>query len=433
MNHPIRRLLPVVSAILLLSLSACKKDNSSTPDLISCDDATIVAGQLATLSCKAETTAALSAVWKVTDLSGIEQSIDSNGLTMTFTAAKVQQYRATVTASDGSDSETETFLVTATNPSPTVDCPATVSVKAGRPVTIDCSSSDFAGEALRYSWTITPPPSVAVTPVNSAVEDVTFTPPVAGAYALLLTVSNSTSSVEKSVSVNVAAAAPWKIMPIGDSITQSNLEHQSYRYQLWAKMLNANISFDFIGSQQLNSNQTAVGNLPPGTVQVARPDITVNGQTYTFDPDHEAYWGLATDEVLTRLRASLPALAEKPDIALIHLGTNDVRNGQSDASTIQELKSIIAELRNSNPEVIIMVAKIIPYATNTGAVTPLNLLIDDLDTSMSQGNSPVIIVDQYSGFNPVSGQDTFDGIHPNLSGEGKLADKWLAAIRNVVK
>jgi acyl-CoA thioesterase-1 len=40
--------------------------------------------------------------------------------------------------------------------------------------------------------------------------------------------------------------------------------------------------------------------------------------------------------------------------------------------------------------------------------------------------SPVILVDQYTGFNAAT--DTYDGIHPNARGEAKMAQKWFDAI-----
>ncbi|HFD87772.1 MAG TPA: hypothetical protein ENJ35_08880 [Gammaproteobacteria bacterium] len=421
----------LVGSFFLL-LTACGGGGNGSdpvpPNLISCSNFETVAGQLATVSCQAVTAGtALTSNWSVQGADGTGVTITNNGLTATFTPPSVQDYSVTVVAQAGNDSETEKFVVKATNPAPTVQCPSSLAAKAARNLTVDCSSSDFAGEKLTYLWTITPPAGVSVTGVQLDTEDLTFTPPAAGAYLLALKASNTNLSTTITVQLNVGPAGSWKIIPVGDSITQSNFEHQSYRYQLWKKMVQQNIDFDLIGSQHTNSNQTATGTLPAGTVQVPQPAVTFNGQTIPFDPDHEGYWGATADEVLVFLKDALPALDE-PDIALVHLGTNDVRDGQDNASTIADLKAVITALRGKNPRVIIMLAKIIP--TDTAAVEPLNTLIGGLST-MSTVNSPVIIVDQYTGFDRIP--DTFDGIHPNLSGENKLADKWLAEINKVIK
>jgi len=42
-----------------------------------------------------------------------------------------------------------------------------------------------------------------------------------------------------------------KIAPYGNSITQAAGDHQSYRYPLWKKLIDAEIPFDFIGSMPL--------------------------------------------------------------------------------------------------------------------------------------------------------------------------------------
>jgi len=41
-------------------------------------------------------------------------------------------------------------------------------------------------------------------------------------------------------------------------------------------------------------------------------------------------------------------------------------------------------------------------------------------------------VDQFSGFNAKAGFDTYDGCHPNESGENKMAYRWFAAIKKVL-
>ncbi|MEV4393773.1 hypothetical protein [Nonomuraea sp. NPDC049607] len=36
--------------------------------------------------------------------------------------------------------------------------------------------------------------------------------------------------------------------------------------------------------------------------------------------------------------------------------------------------------------------------------------------------SPVTVVDQWTGFS--TGTDTYDGVHPNASGDQKMSDAW---------
>jgi hypothetical protein len=45
-----------------------------------------------------------------------------------------------------------------------------------------------------------------------------------------------------------ACAAEHQIQPLGDSITQADSEHRSYRYELWKHLVEAGLDFDLVGS-----------------------------------------------------------------------------------------------------------------------------------------------------------------------------------------
>ena len=118
-----------------------------------------------------------------------------------------------------------------------------------------------------------------------------------------------------------------KIMPLGDSITESNKGLNSYRYYLWHLLLDQRYHIDFVGSQH------GVGNGPP-----ANPD---------FDMDHEGHAGWRADEILAQIQAW--ATAASPDFVLLHIGTNDLSQGQSVASTVSDIGGIIDVLRTVSP------------------------------------------------------------------------------------
>ncbi|NOX46072.1 MAG: hypothetical protein GXO89_03735 [Chlorobi bacterium] len=219
-------------------------------------------------------------------------------------------------------------------------------------------------------------------------------------------------------------------MPIGNSITQLDNQHYSYRYKLWKKLIDDGVDFDFVGSMTDHYNC--------GTPTF--PDY--NG--HTFDTGHEGHWGWRCDEIINggnssnckgtgHLSTWLGSYT--PDIALIHLGTNDMVQGQSVSGTINELKDIINILRADNPNVIILLAKLIPaneslYPTWASRIPLLNAEIPSIATDMQDENSPIVIVDQFSGFDPTT--DTFDGVHTNSLGEEKMAQKWFDAIQSAV-
>lgn len=214
--------------------------------------------------------------------------------------------------------------------------------------------------------------------------------------------------------------APVRILPLGDSITQANMRHRSYRYNLWIKLIDAGADFDFIGSMNRNFNTNPTW-----------PDY----KGRSFDPDHEGHWGWRADKILNGSPAQRDERLSEwlktytPDIVMIHLGTNDVSQSQSTSSTADELRQIIKVLRDDNPAVVILLAKLIPVL-NMGT----NLRIDELNSRMdaiadetSNPASPVVVVDQNSGFDAHA--DTYDQLHPNERGEEKMAARWFDALR----
>ena len=48
--------------------------------------------------------------------------------------------------------------------------------------------------------------------------------------------------------------------------------------------------------------------------------------------------------------------------------------------------------------------------------------------SHATAQSPIIVVDQNTGFNATAGMDTADGVHPNASGSTKIATNWVKAL-----
>ena len=116
------------------------------------------------------------------------------------------------------------------------------------------------------------------------------------------------------------ARAPWRIMPLGDSITQGDCERASYRRPLWLRLKEAGLEVDFVGSLRRNHRGG-----PP---------------VEDFDVDHEGHWGWRADQVLREIDGW--ARAAQADVALMLLGVNDLFQG---ASVSQVLRSCRHHLR----------------------------------------------------------------------------------------
>jgi len=205
-----------------------------------------------------------------------------------------------------------------------------------------------------------------------------------------------------------AQAQTTTIVPIGDSITHGGNGRPSYRRSLWLKLQQAGYDVDFVGSQN-----TFNGTPPPSSEQ-------------NFDLDHEGHWAEEAGDIASNIDGWLRSYT--PDIAIIHLGTNDFDRGQSNASTMVELGDIFNSLRSDNPRVTILVAEIIPMQNKDTA--SFNSAVRAWAPAQSTSQSPVVVVDQYTGYNTAN--DNYDNYHPNAAGEEKMASRWFAALERVL-
>jgi lysophospholipase L1-like esterase len=205
-----------------------------------------------------------------------------------------------------------------------------------------------------------------------------------------------------SASTVAVAAEPTRIMPLGDSITDND-QYTSYRRPLWKQLVQANHTVDFVGS--------------------------LKGPIHNdYDYDHEGHSGWRIDMVNEKVSEWLAA--QNPHIVLVHLGTNDIAYYHTTESSIAELGQLIDLIRANNPNMIILLAQIIPNGAAIPEVEELNAEIPGLVTAKTTPESPVILVDQYTGYDALT--DNYDLVHPNDSGGAKLAQRWFEQLDPVL-
>jgi lysophospholipase L1-like esterase len=223
-------------------------------------------------------------------------------------------------------------------------------------------------------------------------------------------------------------AAPRRLLLVGDSITEGDDGDTAYRCDLWKALGGA---VDFVG------NQGDEGSCDDGS----------------FDPDHDGRGG-ATTAQRTAEMVSSGSFALNYEAALVHMGTND-KNGidfgwnQAHINAVIEpaFRDLIAKLRQSNPNVTIYLAQIIPCdldanptsgflgcnVTHNGGndnngqpVEGMNQVWARIAGDSSTANSPIVLVDHRVGFN--TSDLKADKVHPNANGRLKMANKWMQAL-----
>jgi len=201
-----------------------------------------------------------------------------------------------------------------------------------------------------------------------------------------------------------------KIMAFGDSITAVTC----WRARLWENLeKNGHTKFQMVGSQ----------------------DSSGNCGDPNYDGRNEGHTGylvvnLANEEPNGEMTSWFSA--NPPDVVLMHIGTNDVWNNIPTTTILDAYGVAIDTLRKYAPNVVILLAQIIPMNPSNcsvcaAGVQALDAAIPAWAASKSTSSSPIVVVDQWTGFDDAN--DTNDGVHPNDStGSQKIADKWYSVL-----
>ncbi|MEV0596945.1 cellulose binding domain-containing protein [Nonomuraea cavernae] len=209
--------------------------------------------------------------------------------------------------------------------------------------------------------------------------------------------------------VTPAGAATARIMPLGDSITGSP---GCWRALLWSRLQSSgHTDVDFVGT------------LPP------------QGCSIPYDGDNEGHGGALATNVANQNQLPAWLAASRPDIVLMHFGTNDVWNNIAPATILSAYTTLVSQMRAANPAMKILVAKIIPLNPPTcpdcgRRAVNLNDAIPAWAAATTTQQSPIVVVDQWTGFN--TGTDTYDGVHPNAAGDQKISDRWFPALSSLL-
>ena len=183
-------------------------------------------------------------------------------------------------------------------------------------------------------------------------------------------------------------------MPLGDSITYGvgSTDGAGYRVRLEERLTRAGLMVDFVGSRDAG---------PPGT-----------------DADNEGHSGWTISRIAGKVDRWLAAY--RPDVVLLHIGTNDVRTDRYRAGAAKRLGALLNRIRRDRPAARLFVARI------TGSRQhDLQRRIDAYNRGVSRlvaaRSDPLLrLVDL--------GAVRAPWLHPNDAGYDKMADTWFTAL-----
>ncbi len=209
-------------------------------------------------------------------------------------------------------------------------------------------------------------------------------------------------------------AQSFRVLPLGDSITRGTQGDTSYRYELENLMGQDGCTYDMVGP------------------------FTNNGSSY--NGSYAAWSGARTDTFVRWVTSDryVKTLMEDhtPDIVLVHLGSNDINQGQPVTGaynsnglggTVAEIEEVVTKIWNENANAEIFVANVIPWlgsSGNSNVTSDMEFLGDEIEAWVAaEADSRLHLVDVRSGFQSGS-MFLSDLIHPNAAGSAHIANAF---------
>lgn len=222
-----------------------------------------------------------------------------------------------------------------------------------------------------------------------------------------------------------AAAQPIRVMPFGEDNTQGRDGRASYRYALWFMLQDAGFDVDFVGRVQ-------------ETKEPVNEDWYPEYYT-TFDRVHEGWTGTRTSAQISIADAA--AEIARPHVVLLMTGIRDIYELGGGGASLAEnnIPLIIENIRNHVPDVTILLAQNAPWVAdhsgsdnNTEHVPTLNAAIARVAQAEHTPESPVYLVDNYTGFNTSTMFDPDNQTFPNPAGEAFIAGNFMEVLEDVL-
>jgi len=234
-----------------------------------------------------------------------------------------------------------------------------------------------------------------------------------------------------------------KIMPVGNSITAGEHykfppleERTGYRKPLYEMLINAGYHIDFVGSQNHG--------------------IRPKNHKDWYDWNCEAYPGWEISSIANKVDTALDVY--KPDILLVHVGTNgDIWDNKSD-QVMDMLDRINQYSVDNNHSITVFLCLIIKFHKDkdSAPITKYNQEVFNKVNARTGDNIKIIIVDMENGAGidysdnlpdpaaepPYEGGDmigyrypgvTYDKYHPNDKGNYKMAVKFYEELIKILE
>lgn len=208
-------------------------------------------------------------------------------------------------------------------------------------------------------------------------------------------------------------------MPVGDSMTIGSAGEHTWRYRMWEHLRDTHGGpFALVGPRETLYDKAADA---PTSYAYADPD---------FPRAHLAGWGEGWLHMAPLIAEAVRA--QRADVLLVSLGLIDLGFYTNAEQTAENVRRFVAEARTANPRVRIAVLPVIPNvraaedAPFAAQVTLFNELLAKAAADLDEPRSPLLLASPPPSYD--IHLDTYDGTHPNASGEHKIAAAFADAL-----
>ncbi|MFI5689138.1 SGNH/GDSL hydrolase family protein [Streptomyces sp. NPDC051636] len=211
-----------------------------------------------------------------------------------------------------------------------------------------------------------------------------------------------------------------RFMPVGDSMTIGSAGEHTWRYRLWQHLCATyGGPFTFVGPRETLYDKSTD---TPTSYAYADPD---------FPRAHLAGWGEGWAHLTPLIGEAVRS--SRADVLLVSLGLIDLGFYTNAEQTAQNVRRFVAQAREAKPRVRMVLLPVIPNirAEAEGAfadeVARFNELLAKTAADLDEPTSPLLLASIPESYDIHT--DTYDGTHPNESGERKLAGAFAGAMR----
>ncbi|GAA4808308.1 GDSL-type esterase/lipase family protein [Streptomyces ziwulingensis] len=193
----------------------------------------------------------------------------------------------------------------------------------------------------------------------------------------------------------------------------------TWRYRLWRHLCAAyDGPFTFVGPrealyEQSTDSATSYGYAEPG-----------------FPRGHLAGWGEGWHHLAPLIGEAVRA--HRPDVLLVSLGLIDLGFYTNAEQTAENVRAFVAAARAARPRVRAVVLPVLPNirveadASFAEQVTRFNDLLAKTVVDLTTPHSPLLLAPPPASYDFRT--DTYDGTHPNATGEHRMAEAFAAAL-----